>query len=58
MGNALYNAVEKILGICNESGSPKNRIARIHDVAFNAIITNELPKIELGKEDEGGKEEG
>lgn len=51
MGNALYNAIERILEICNESGNPKNRIARIHDVAFNAIIANELPKIELDKED-------
>lgn len=58
MGNALYNAIEKILWICNESGSPNNRIARIHDVAFNAIIANGLPKIELDKEDKNGEKEG
>ena len=51
MGNALYDAIERILEICNESGNPKNRIARIHDVAFNAIIANELPKLETNKED-------
>ncbi len=55
MDDILYDAIETILKICNESGNMKVKLDMIHNEATNAIIAYEMAKQMEGKD---GKEKG